>query len=89
MSHKIERQLRAVSCRGWWGLYVARTNRQVPQDSAFMTDKAEPVPDPDPLGWMFKCQGESNVFGSDHLPTMVVWDALGVVVATQHGASSK
>lgn len=54
-----------------------------------MTDKAEPVPDPDPLGWMFKCQGESNVFGSDHLPTMVVWDALGVVVATQHGASSK
>lgn len=68
---------------------MERTDGQISQSSAFMTDKSEPVPDPDPLGWMFKRQGESNLFGSDPLPTSTVLDALGEVVEIEHGASPK
>lgn len=66
---------------------MERTNRQVPQGSAFTTDKSKPVPEPGPLAWMFKNQGDSNLFGSDHLPKSMVSDALRVVVEVEHGAS--
>lgn len=68
---------------------MERIHGQIPQGSAFMTDKSEPVPDPEPLSWMFKCQGEVNLFGSDHLPSSTMLDALRVVVEIEHDASLK
>lgn len=64
---------------------MERTNGQVPQGSAFTTDKSKPVPDPGPLAWMFKNQEDSNLFGSDHLPKSMVSDALRAVVEVEHG----
>lgn len=68
---------------------MARTDGQIPQGSAFMTDMSETVSDPDPLSWMFKHRGESYLFSLGHLPPLTVLDALGAVVEIGHGTSPK
>lgn len=68
---------------------MARTDGQIPQGSPSMTDMSEPVSDSDPLGWMFKHQGESYLFSLEQLPPLMVLDALGTVVEIEQGASPK